>query len=116
MPSRLVNVAARAAAGVLATVSMLVVTASAATAASASLDQELIYSGQSYGYAGTTFDWTGPSSAENIDLLSLTGDVMPSRSMPISSSMTDRATRIPRPPAATTTPAATRVITLPITT
>lgn len=31
--------------------------------------QEFIYSGQSYGYAGATFDWTGPSSVGNIDLI-----------------------------------------------
>jgi len=55
--------------GVLAVVSTLVGGASSATAAPATLDQEWIYSAQDYGYAGATFDWTGPSSAGNIDLL-----------------------------------------------
>jgi hypothetical protein len=45
--------------------SAIVVTTPPAGAAA----QEFIYSAQDYGYAGATFDWTGPSSASNIDLL-----------------------------------------------
>ena len=39
------------------------------TPAAGAADQEFIYSGQDYGYAGATFDWTGRSSVGNIDLL-----------------------------------------------
>ncbi|ANZ40308.1 hypothetical protein BBK82_34050 [Lentzea guizhouensis] len=41
----------------------------ATTPAAGAADQEFIYSGQDYGYAGATFDWTGRSSVGNIDLL-----------------------------------------------
>jgi hypothetical protein len=37
--------------------------------ATASPEPELIFSAQDYGYAGATFEWTGPSSVGNIDLL-----------------------------------------------
>ncbi|RAS67114.1 hypothetical protein C8D87_103453 [Lentzea atacamensis] len=39
------------------------------TPAAGAAEQEFIYSGQDYGYAGATFDWTGPSSVGNIDLI-----------------------------------------------
>ena len=32
-------------------------------------EQEFVYHGASYGYAGATFDWTGPGSVANIDLI-----------------------------------------------
>jgi hypothetical protein len=69
MRSRRVIAAVRLLTGVLAAVPMLAGGASSASAAPAPLDQELIYSAQDYGFAGATFDWTGPSSAGNIDLL-----------------------------------------------
>jgi len=37
--------------------------------ASESLESDLITASTSYGYAGATFDWTGPGQASNIDLL-----------------------------------------------
>lgn len=33
------------------------------------MDSELIISSDTYGYAGATFDWTGPGRASNIDLI-----------------------------------------------
>jgi hypothetical protein len=41
----------------------------AATPPAGAAAQEFIYSGQDYGYAGATFDWAGPSSVSNIDLI-----------------------------------------------
>ena len=55
----------RVAAAAAAALSVVVVTTPSAGAAA----QELIYSGQDYGYAGATFDWTGRRSVGNIDLL-----------------------------------------------
>ncbi|MCR3751859.1 hypothetical protein [Lentzea californiensis] len=59
------KIAGRVAAAAVAALSAVVVNAPSASAA----DQELIYSGQDYGYAGATFDWAGRSSVRNIDLL-----------------------------------------------
>ncbi|MDX8142521.1 hypothetical protein SK854_10370 [Lentzea sp. BCCO 10_0061] len=59
------KIAGRVAAAAVVALSAVVVNAPSAAAA----DQEFIYSGQDYGYAGATFDWTGRSSVGNIDLL-----------------------------------------------
>ena len=59
------KIASRVAAAAVVALSAVVVNAPSAGAA----DQEFIYSGQDYGYAGATFDWTGRSSVGNIDLL-----------------------------------------------
>ncbi|RDI26425.1 hypothetical protein [Lentzea flaviverrucosa] len=59
------KIAGRVAAAAVAALSAVVVTAPSASAA----DQEFIYSGQDYGYAGATFDWAGRGSVRNIDLL-----------------------------------------------
>ncbi|MGW6442967.1 hypothetical protein [Lentzea sp. NPDC055074] len=59
------KIAGRVAAAAVVALSAVVVTAPPAGAA----DQEFIYSGQDYGYAGATFDWAGRSSVRNIDLL-----------------------------------------------
>lgn len=65
MPSRLL----RKMINPLAVVMMAAVMAIVAVPAAGAADQELIWSAQDYGYAGATFDWTGPSSAGNIDLI-----------------------------------------------
>ncbi|SFR05972.1 hypothetical protein SAMN04488564_102928 [Lentzea waywayandensis] len=59
------KIAGRIAAAAVVALSAVVVNAPSAGAAA----QEWIYSGQDYGYAGATFDWTGRSSVGNIDLL-----------------------------------------------
>ncbi|MCX2951713.1 hypothetical protein [Lentzea sp. NEAU-D7] len=59
------KIAGRVAAVAVAALSAVVVNTPSAGAA----DQEFIYSGQDYGYAGATFDWAGRSSVRNIDLL-----------------------------------------------
>ncbi|MEV6710948.1 hypothetical protein AB0M48_02795 [Lentzea sp. NPDC051208] len=59
------KIAGRVAAAAVAALSAVVVNTPSASAA----DQEFIYSGQDYGYAGATFDWAGRSSVRNIDLL-----------------------------------------------
>ncbi|MFJ5986493.1 hypothetical protein [Lentzea sp. NPDC092896] len=59
------KIAGRIAAAAVVALSAVAVAAPSAGAA----DQEFIYSGQDYGYAGATFDWTGRSSVGNIDLL-----------------------------------------------
>ncbi|WP_439656939.1 hypothetical protein ACSHWB_31650 [Lentzea sp. HUAS TT2] len=59
------KLAGRVAAAAMIALSVVTVNTSPAGAA----DQEFIYSGQDYGYAGATFDWTGRSSVGNIDLL-----------------------------------------------
>ncbi|HUQ60851.1 hypothetical protein [Lentzea sp.] len=50
-----------------AAVALSVVAVSAPPAGAAASD--FIYSGQDYGYAGASFDWTGRSSIGNIDLI-----------------------------------------------
>ncbi|HEX8869786.1 MAG TPA: hypothetical protein VF821_29265 [Lentzea sp.] len=60
--SKIVNRVAAAAAVALSVITMTTTTAGAAA-------QEFIYSGQDYGYAGATFDWTGRGSVGNIDLI-----------------------------------------------
>ena len=59
------KLAGRVAAAAVIALSVVTVNTPSASAA----DQEFIYSGQDYGYAGATFDWTGRSSVGNIDLL-----------------------------------------------
>jgi hypothetical protein len=59
------KIASRVPAAAVVALSAVVVLAPSAGAAA----QEFIYSGQDYGYAGATFDWTGRSSVGNIDLL-----------------------------------------------
>lgn len=59
------KIASRVAAVAVVALSATVVKAPSAGAAA----QEFIYSGQDYGYAGATFDWTGRSSVSNIDLI-----------------------------------------------
>lgn len=59
------KIVSRVAAAAVVALSATVVNAPSAGAAA----QEFIYSGQDYGYAGATFDWTGPSSVSNIDLI-----------------------------------------------
>lgn len=54
---------ARLAIVALASVAVFIVAAPAASA------QPFIRSAQSYGYAGATFDWAGPSRVSNIDLI-----------------------------------------------
>jgi hypothetical protein len=59
------KIASRVAATAVVALSAAVVTTPPASAAVS----DFIYSGQDYGYAGASFDWTGPSSVANIDLI-----------------------------------------------
>ncbi|NKE62882.1 hypothetical protein FXN61_41635 [Lentzea sp. PSKA42] len=59
------KIVSRVAAAAVVALSATAVSAPSAGAAA----QEFIYSGQDYGYAGATFDWTGRSSVSNIDLI-----------------------------------------------